>query len=293
MNLKSTTALVLAAAVLAGCGGGSDSGGTGGGGGGGGANDTFSNGVSNVYDPAVRGATNTEYDELENGIVYYVGNVDGTVSELLVRVNAARDTLFVQIDGGPEVEYAVDPTQNSDDGSTAQSAVFIAANGDQVNVTVDGGRLFSTLFTRENSPLVLGQENRGFGGLETDVANLTGTATYSGNFTADAVDGTADVIDTATSDLAVDFAAGTLSGTHAGTSALGAGGAISGGITGEVIGSRAAGTLDVSGAATGDLNFGGVFTGDEGESLRGGVAGTLNDGTTDHTVGGDFVLSKD
>lgn len=303
MTLKSTTALVLAGVVLAGCGGGS-------------SDSVSSAAFGGIYEPNFRGS-GTEIQEIENGIVYFIGNVDGSVSEVRVTLdrdgttnNPGQNVLLVEIDGGPVREFLEIPNETVVSATSLEGA-WVAADGsqDEFNAGVGGGDLFSTAFIRINSaPTALGGFSRGFGGLETEVSDLPDNATYTGEFQVDTEvtvnNGTAqnpqfstsnvDALNTNTTDTVVDFANGTVTGTHNGTSTLGTGGAVSGDISGSVSNTRVTGTLSVTGAAAGTLDFGGLATGDQAANIRGGVAGTLdfggNAGST--ATGGSFCLTQ-
>ena len=302
MTLKSTTALVLAGVVLAGCGGGSSN--------------VSSAAFGGIYDPNFRDGANNEYDELEEGIVYFIGNLDGSVSEVRVRVDrngtdgdVSDDTLFVEINGGAAREFVPilsGPDQTTDTG-TVLSGPWVASDGsqDEFSVAVDQGDLFSAASIRiNNAPVALGGSSAGFGGLETEIADLPTSATYSGEFQVDDEVTTSsggsfttsnvDALDTSTTDTVVDFANGTIVGTHNGTSSIGTTGAVSGDITGSVSGTRVTGSLSVTGAASGTLNYGGLATGSQAENIRGGVAGTLDFGgaTGSQAVGGAFCLGQ-
>ncbi|MEM8802703.1 MAG: hypothetical protein AAGF55_09220 [Pseudomonadota bacterium] len=300
MTLKSTTALVLAGVVLAGCGGGS------------------SNTVSNspafggIYEPNFRDGTNNEYDELASaeGLVYFIGNLDGTVSEVRVRIErngagAADDRLFVEINGAAAREFEPIMGETTDTG-TELSGAWVASDGsqDEFSVSVDSNNnaLFSSAFLRlNNAPVALGGFNRGFGGLETAVSDLPTSATYTGSIDLD-TEGmptptsltTVDAIDS-TAAAMVDFAGGTITGTHTGTSFLGTGGSVNGDINGTVSGTRLTGTITVEDNATGTLDFGGSVLGAGAETIRGGAGGTVDFGGAQGstTVGGGFLLIKD
>ena len=311
MTLNSTTALVCAGIVLAGCGSSGD--------GGGGGGTQPQTGVSAIYDPNFRDAGETEYAALEEGLVYYIGATDGTVNEFRVRIdrngtpgNASDDRLLVEQNDGPVIEYT--PLQISDDGTTL-STTWVAFENTfdelQFQVIVDSAAdpTDSSAFFRINFPMEsIGPQNFGRGGLETQVANLPDSATYSGYFATDTLEfqddpqpgnpnqqraAGVDALNTNTSDLTVDFVDGSLAGTHSGTSFLGETDvAVNGNITGEVEGSRVGGSLSIQGGATGTLNFGGLFTGETGNNLVGGVAGTVQQDGTAHEVGGDFRLGQ-
>lgn len=297
MNLKSTSALILAGAVLAGCGssGGSSS----------------SSAFGGIYEPNVRDGSNNEYNELENGIVYFIGNLDGTVSEVRVTIDragttdASDDTLFVEIDGADARAFNPISGETTDVAGTSLSGAWVAADGsqDEFSVSVNQSDLFSSAFLRiNNAPTALGGFNAGFGGLET--ADLPDSATYSGEFQVDTTNTTSsggastttnvNALDTSTTNTVVDFANGTITGEHNGTSFIGANGAVSGDIDGTVSGTRVVGTLSVEGAATGTLDFGGLATGSEAANIRGGVGGTLDFGgsTGSEAVGGAFCLAQ-
>ena len=311
MTLKTTTALVCAGVVLAGCGSGGSSGGT----------VSASNPANAIYAPNFRDAGETEYAALEEGLVYYIGATDGTVSEFLVRIdrngtpgNPNDDELIVQKNGGPATVFTPLAGQIDDDGSTLRTVWVFAENTfdeEQFQVVVDSNAnpSDSSAFFRINFPAEsIGPQNFGRGGLETQVANLPASATYSGSFNADTLEFQPDpqpgnpnqlraagveALSTSTSDTFVDFGTGTITGTHNGTSFLGATNqAISGNINGTVAGTRAGGTLSVAGGATGTLEFGGLFTGAAANNLVGGVGGTVQQDGESHNVGGDFRLGR-
>ncbi|MEO0945317.1 MAG: hypothetical protein AAFY06_10815 [Pseudomonadota bacterium] len=310
MTLKSTTALVCAGVVLAACG---SSGGSGVGGGGT-TTVSASDPANAFFAPNFRDPGETEFDALEEGLVYYIGATDGTVSEFLVKIDRSgtEDRLIVRQNGGPEVVY--EPLSEFDNGDEF-STVWVVNNGQpderqfQVIVDRDADPSDSVGIFRINFPAEsIGPQNFGRGGLETQVANLPPTtATYSGSFNADRLDFEPDpagapgqlkaigveALSTSTNDTVVNFATGTITGNHAGTSFLGASNeAINGQITGTVVGTRAGGTLSINGGATGELEFGGLFTGATANNLVGGVGGSVQQGGEDFTVGGDFRLGK-
>lgn len=314
MTLKSTTALICAGLVLAACGGGSttiggtgtvtsaDSDTTGD------SSDAFA--VSAIYEPNFRGSQ-SEYEALEEGIVYYIGTIAGTVAEVFVRIDRqgtdefADDRLFVSVDGGAPLEF--EPTYNlSDVPGVRLAGPWVAVDGSEheVDVAVDLGDLFSRLTIRVNVPdIALGPINEGFGGLETQIADLPSSATYEGTFEVDTFTveenspgefsfENVDALNTSTNNTVVDFANGTILGTHAGTSFLGSGGNVSGEVLGLVDGTRVGGFLTVEGAADGVLEFGGLTTGSGASNIHGGVGGVVDGGSGDELVGGSFTLER-
>lgn len=310
MNLNSTTALICAGVVLAGCGSsGSSSGSV-----------SASNPANAIYTPNFRDADETEYDALTQGLVYYIGATDGSVSEFLVQIdrngtpnNPNDDELIVRKNGGAPKVFTPLSGQINDTGSVLSTVWVFKENTfdeEQFQVVVDSNNpTDSSAFFRINFPAEsIGPQNFGRGGLETQVNALPpGTATYSGSFNADRLDFEDDplgapgqqkavgvaALSTSTTNTVVDFATGTISGNHNGTSFLGATNeTISGVITGTVAGTRAGGTLSITDGATGTLNFGGLFTGPTANNLSGGVGGTVQQDGTSHTVGGDFRLGQ-
>ncbi|MEO1025142.1 MAG: hypothetical protein AAFX07_06255, partial [Pseudomonadota bacterium] len=270
---------------------------------------------SNFIDPG-----ETEYDALEEGLVYYLGTTDGQINEFLIRIDRkdtpgdpSDDELFVSRNGGETLVYTPLEGQIQDDGFSLNT-IWVsnedASDERQLYIRVTSSTLpgNSVVFFRENFPAhSIGPKNFGRGGLETQVAKLPNRATYFGNFTTNSLVFEPDpqvgnpnqllatstvAIETSTSDTVIDFNTGTIDGTHAGNSFLGAApAAISGDISGNVDGSRVAGSLSITEAATGTLEFGGVFTGNSGRYLVGGVAGTVQQGGSTHDVGGLFSLS--
>lgn len=307
MTFKSTTALVCAGIALAGCGSG-------------GSGSVSSNAVSAIFPSNFRDAGETEYEALEEGLVYYIGDTAGNVNEFLVRIdrngtpnNPNDDELIVRRNGGAPITYT--PLSVTDNGSELSTIWVFAENTFdelqfQVIVDSDSNPSDSQGIFRVNFPMEsIGPQNFGRGGLETRVANLPNSATYSGNFLTDALEFVPETdpnaapgqlraigvqaIDTFTNDTTVNFASGNITGTHNGTSFLGASNqSVSGDINGTVEGSRVGGTLTVNGGATGTLQFGGLFTGATGNNLVGGVAGTVSQDGESHDVGGDFRLGQ-
>ncbi|MEM9263867.1 MAG: hypothetical protein AAGA22_09835, partial [Pseudomonadota bacterium] len=267
--------------------------------------------LSPIYAPNFRTGSNNEYDELEEGIVYYVGTIFGTVAEVRVRIerqgtdDLSDDRLFVEVNGQPPFEFR--PINNTSDVPGFRLAgPWVAVNGseDEVDVAVDQGDLFSRITIRVNVPdVALGPINEGFGGLETQINDLPSSATYAGQFAADTFEvietspgeftvNSVDAVNTSTNNTVVNFANGTITGTHSGISFLGEGGSVSGDVVGLVEGTRVGGVLTVDGAASGFLEFGGLTTGAGGSNIRGGVGGVVDGGNGDETVGGSFALSK-
>ena len=318
MTFKSTTALVCAGLALAGCGSGSGSNNSVGPVG---TPSSAQGAVNSFYGSNFIDPGETEYVALEEGLVYYLGTTDGQVNEFHVRIDRngthddpTDDELIVSRNGGAAVIFTPLEDQTIDNG-TRLNTVWVAAEDTAeelqffVGVNSNTIQQGSAVFFRENfATHSIGPKNFGRGGLETQVANLPNRATYFGNFSTstlvfepdpqagnpDQLRATSTVaIETSTSDTVVDFATGTITGSHAGTSYLGTTpGAVAGDISGNVEGSRVGGSLSVTGVASGDLEFGGLFTGSSGRYLVGGVAGTVQQDGENHDVGGLFSLSQ-
>ncbi|MEO1026664.1 MAG: hypothetical protein AAFX07_14035, partial [Pseudomonadota bacterium] len=131
MTLKSTTALICAGLVLAACGGG-------------GGTTTIDasttsapSTVSRFYQSNFIDPGETEYDALEEGLVYYLGTTDGQVNEFHIRIDRKNtpddptdDELFVSRNGGETLVYTPMPDQTVDSGSRLNTVFINNEDGD-------------------------------------------------------------------------------------------------------------------------------------------------------------------
>ncbi|WP_413720462.1 hypothetical protein [Silicimonas sp. MF1-12-2] len=246
----------------------------------------------NIYVPVVNDGETTPIDQITGeGVPGFVGNSDGTVSQVLVRVSEDRSTAYVSVDGGPEREF---PTRTSyyDSGS------YFYGN------YTDGTR--TVYLNSDTNPdyakywSYYGSDGFGSGnyGLETPVDALTtDAATYGGSF---AMSGeTASM--SGSMGMVLDFASGDIDGVFFGSfyseslcceeESSGSSGTVFGEIDGAISGSRVAGSAFATGGAEGTFDFMGGIYGETGNQVAGGIGGTLTTGTGDHAIGGQFSLN--
>ena len=232
-----------------------------------------------IYDPVVADGitTITEAlgDETSAGVTGFMGFSDGTVKPVLVRTNADQSVLYISIDGAPAIEMArdYDDFGYSEYSTETEYAELNYYSSDGNYVYFDGGELWG----------------EGHYGMEAPAEALSGTARYQGYANA----GGENSYLWGDLTIGVDFASGGLIG-------LMSGGyeqygdeeyeysEVIGSIAGTVSGSRMAGVLDINTeSVSGQLDMLGAFYGTEGNSLAGGMAGSLND----ETLGGEFTTS--
>ncbi|MEO0945267.1 MAG: hypothetical protein AAFY06_10560, partial [Pseudomonadota bacterium] len=251
----------------------------------------------------IRDGVKTEYTALQDGLVVYMGARDGTVSEYRVTLDqmgtpadASDDVLFVEKDGGPRRTFTVDEVL-FDDGSGDIAVFYEAANGDEFYLGTDISDSFApdldsdgleTSFTFNASGPGPTIRAFGGGGLETAVGDLPDRAVYRGEYALFAAEGGFEIL--GGSAIEVDFATSRVTGTHSGDLDSGR---VTGAFDGSVSGARVGGTMSVTGDATGTLEFGGMVIGEGGDRMVLGIGGTVNEGGTDHAIGGNsnlFVL---
>ena len=238
--------------------------------------------ASSLYDPVLHGSVSFE-EMLATGVPGFVGNPDGSISEVWVRVDAG--VLYVSRDGGPEVAYS-----NSNYITSNPISFYGDWAGENGNLyySVSAGRPGS--FSDYSS-----DRSVGYLGMETDPSALpTGSAIYSGNFNA-SNEGSYLYGNLG---LDVDFASGEIGGTATGTyyftfEETPVSGAFLGDIAGSVTGSRVGGTMFADGAdMSGEFDFMGGIYGESGQYINGGVGGTLTTTAGETSVGGVFSASS-
>ena len=274
MKTKTIALMTCATIVLAGCNGS-------------GGSTTTTTTTSPTYDANFRDGVKTNYSELATtkGIESYIGNPDGTISQVKVRASSDYTTLFVSMDGSAEVEYT--GTGGTTDGSTFITRVWTAANGDKFRIATGTGDTSAYLRFEDNAT---GLFSRGVGGLETAINDLPTNASYSGFHSAEG----AGVTSSGNIALSVDFANGTLDGSinNANFFDGSADNTYSADITGTTNGGRIAATATATGTVTGTLDLAGAAQGPNASELNGGIAGSLDSGGGAQTLGGYFNLLK-
>lgn len=273
-----------------------------GGGGGGGTVTNNAAGVAAIYPSNFGGGNRTEYDELENGIVVYVGGQDGSVSEFRVTIDRmgtandpSDDILLVERDGGPVRTFQ--PFRVDQDNGSDLAITWQASNGDLFSLATEN--VFSVT-PSDTDPTVLiasftfgaGSANDvlgfGGGGLETVVGTLPSSATYSGEYALFSATSSLEIIGGAT--MNVNFANGQITGSHEGFMDTGS---VEGVVNGAVSNTRVAGTMSVTGDAVGTLNFGGAVVGPEGARIALAIGGVVDDGSGDEALGGRGLLFQE
>lgn len=220
------------------------------------------------------------------GITGFIGNEDGTISEVLVRISEDGDTAYLSVDGGEEIEF---PTKNYG---------YEHSNGGYGQWS-NGTHNISVNYHGDIMQHVSSWGDDGFGGyigLETPSDSLpTGTATYAGSWGVETAEGEeGGIYSYGQMNLDADFATGDIEGLAIGNYYGNSNGIFAGPIDGSISGSRIAGTAFVEGPdVTGEFDMlGGIF-GQSGEQIGGGIAGTLSDETGDYALGGYFSLHLD
>lgn len=246
--------------------------------------------ASSVYDGVEADGINTLKSAVKDGgVTGFIGNEDGTVSEVLVRISADGETAYLSVDGGEEIEF---PTKNYShehinggygQWSNGTDTIYVNYHGDGMDYVGDNS---------DNG-------FRGRIGLETPADSLpTGTATYTGWWNAESAGNHYEeghIYANGQINLDADFDTGGIEGMTIGNyGGDGTSGIFAGTIDGMISGSRIAGTAFVEGPdVTGEFDMlGGIF-GQTGDQMGGGIAGTLTDETGDHALGGNFYLNID
>ncbi|MGI9389896.1 MAG: hypothetical protein ACR2O1_07555 [Boseongicola sp.] len=229
---------------------------------------------------------------LGNGLTGFVGNSDGTVSEVRVRFDNEDEVVYVSIGGGAEIVYDDFGKGDFEDdegwieiANAAAQYAYFEFNGyepSQIELDDEG----------------TGAESDGYFGAETaHIALPTETATYHGYWDAEGHTGTSGIEAGGHMGLAVGFGSGNITGYAEGgfnawndDTETEDGGSFVGGITGSVVGSRIAGTMSVDGDASGDIDLMGAIYGEEGEFAAGGIGGSLTSEAGELNLGGDFFL---
>lgn len=256
----------------------------------------FNGSPSEIYQAVIADGENTVGDALfAEGLTGFVGGSDGTVKEIRVRLDPENPIAYIAADGQPEIAYEID-FASIDEYSGYLVLFNEAAQYAYTNWYGDQPAYVS--FGDEET----GVENWGFYGLETDVANLpTGSVVYNGYFDVEGWNETTDTgIEEANLALAVNFENSSLSGIADGyfysydyENDIYDSGRVIGTVEGTVAGSRIAGSMNVAGAASGQLDMMGAFYGDAAQNLAGGMGGSLTSDTGTQTVGGEFILYGD
>lgn len=230
---------------------------------------------------------NSNEIETAEGISGVIGKIDGTVSEVQVRMNDAKTIAYVSIDGGPETEYGTSRSSFYENGNSYFHGYWYDAAGNRVWVRTSGDS-YGDINIYENGAYTA----RGRIGLETAPEDLPDSASYSGSiYTIGEIRASGRMA------VSVDFANGDIDGgmtgvASRGTSYAGSNQTIYGTVDGSVTDGHFGGTVFVGGGATGELDFAGAATGAGAQRLMGGMAGTLTVGEDDFTTGGDFELHK-
>lgn len=260
-----------------------------------------SNGTSNVGDYLSATTADGTLEEVitSTGVKGFVGNSDGTVSEVRVRIDMSDPSspaFYLSRDGGPEENFYIEETPVAalmlEEPILAGSYTLINDDGDTLDLVLDEAD-FAYLNLERASEF-----SRGSFGLQTETANLpTSTAYYSGGFNFGTDDGTYRIGGGGYLELTVDFDDGGLIGYSGGGFDISSdelelydGGGFDGVVIGEVSGSEMTATMNVLGSASGEFDMKGAFYGETGSELAGGMGGTLSTDYGDFGVGGSFEL---
>jgi len=248
------------------------------------------------YEAKYFDGVNDNFAELQSadGVVFYLGNRDGTISETRIRYDAATETLFVAQDGGAEAAYPVKNPLNTDPGEGYGS--FENASGDLFTIDLYDDDCPSCMWSGHlelyepegDSYTMIGF---GPGGILTPLDDLPDAASYSGTLLL-RTERNSGV--NANMTLNLDFVAGDISGS------VSRGSYYDdteyqfffGDIDGTIIGSRIGGTVFVDGDATGELEFTGGVMGDAGQDVNGAMKGTLTAEGKATVMGGYFNVSQ-
>jgi len=232
-----------------------------------------------IYEPVVADGETTIADALSDetsaGVTGFMGFSDGTVKPVQVRTNSDQTILYISIDGAPAIEMArdYDGLGYSEYSTDTEYAELSYSSSESNYVYFDSEELWGD----------------GHYGLEAPTEALSGTARYQGYANASGENSFlwGDLT------IGVDFASGGLIGLMSGAyeqygEESYEESEVIGSIAGTVSGSRMAGVLDINTEnVSGQLDMLGAFYGTEGNTLAGGMAGSLNG----ETLGGGFSTS--
>lgn len=223
------------------------------------------------------------------GLTGFVGNSDGTVSEVRVRFDEAEELVYVAIDGGEEIVYD-DLLDDGEDwieiaNAAGQEAYLYYSEGEPASINLWASESYG--------------HSDGYFGVETAAAALPKeSASYSGGWNASGSTGTTEAYAGGFINTAIDFETGELVGYSEGgfemwndeTEAFSYGSLLAV-ISGSVEGSRLAATMDVFGDVSGTMDMMGAIYGEEGQYAAGGIGGSLTSEAGEMNLGGDFFLS--
>ena len=257
-----------------------------------GGSETSSQAYSPVYTDD--GETSLEEHLFTTGVTGYVGNSDGSISEIRVRIDDSEEeatAFLLSIDGGPEVEY-------SDNNTKCCGFTFENEAGDQFEIGFEefgpeGSLLYAYLYNAEETEWSEGS----FGVHTAPNALPEGSAYYDGYWNASGETETTGIEAGGHLEIEVDFNSGLLAGyTEGGFDAYDdnledeTGGEFYGSIVGSVEDSELNADMIVIGDASGQFDLLGAFYGEEGEIAAGGIGGSLTSEFGEMNLGGSFTL---
>ncbi len=166
-----------------------------------------------IYSPAYTDDGETSFEEhlATTGLTGYVGNSDGSVSKIRVRISDAEEkepVFLLSIDGGPEVEYALDDNEGECCGAT-----FVNEAGDEFELGFDelgpeGGLFYAYLSDADDTRWSDGS----FGVHTAPDALPEETASYGGEWRASGGTETNGIDAGGHLEVEVDFTSGLLAG---------------------------------------------------------------------------------
>ncbi len=246
--------------------------------------------LGSFYAPVYTDGETTVYQALvADGLTGFAGGSDGSVHEIRVRFDEATEIVYVAVDGNPEIVY--DTVDDFDEN-------FVAVSN------AAGQWAYAEYYDGEPVYVEFGDNafdyNEGAIGLETAALALpTETATYFGNWNGYGETATTEIFAGGNIAMDIGFGSGEITGTtfggfNASNSATEtmSDGSLEGTISGTVTGSRIAGTMSLTGDATGEMDLMGAIYGEVGEYAGGGVAGSLTSDAGTQSLGGGFFLQQ-
>lgn len=234
------------------------------------------------------------------GVTGYMGNSDGTISEVRVRIdmtNPESPAFYLSKDGGAEENFYIDTTPEE------AFLVIEPEIGGFYDLTNDAGdtlRVYVNTWGASGLDLerLAGGGGDGVFGLQTEVADLpTGTPTYWGGLSFSGGNDAYRINGGGNMELTVDFNRNRVLGNVYGGYGVmdeDMGGGFNGVVLGDIEGSEMTGTMTIAGNISGDLDMEGAFYGMGGYALSGGFGGNVSSSELgDMTIGGSFDTSWD
>lgn len=237
----------------------------------------------------IAGASENETLEsqmMSSGVTGYVGNTDGTVNRLNIRIDNSdpqNPVVYVARDGDVEVGYTV---VGEPDGNTLN---LETSTGDPLTATFASDADAQAVAFGPDA-----MDGAGTFGIQTPLADLTfGTLTYIIAFNAEGQTDTTSADMRGLGSLNVHFGESTVIGTIGGVlTATNAGiestGNVSGTITGDTSGNEVIGQISWTGDATGTFDLLGAPYGENGDRIAGGLGGSVTFEAENYDMGGAF-----